>query len=167
MSPFKNNGPEIVYLYNLNDILYWIKKEPDFGKQAIYLDERYLQKDFDPQRPGDLQPSMTSLYQQGVRYIAPPIWVLLATSSNNQMVASEYAKAANAAGLKIITWSLERDGSLVNGGGWYYQTVKNVIHDDSQTFQVLHVLAQEVGIKGIFSDWPATVTYYANCMGLD
>ena len=27
-------------------------------------------------------------------------------------------------------------------------------------------LAKEVGILGIFSDWPATVTYYANCMGL-
>ena len=34
-------------------------------------------------------------------------------------------------------------------------------------YQALHVLAQEVGILGIFSDWPATVTYYANCMGLD
>jgi glycerophosphoryl diester phosphodiesterase len=29
------------------------------------------------------------------------------------------------------------------------------------------VLARDVGIKGIFSDWPATVTYYANCMGLE
>jgi glycerophosphoryl diester phosphodiesterase len=28
------------------------------------------------------------------------------------------------------------------------------------------VLAKDVGIMGIFSDWPATVTYYANCMGL-
>jgi len=32
--------------------------------------------------------------------------------------------------------------------------------------ELLHVLAQDVGIEGIFSDWPATVTYYANCMGL-
>jgi glycerophosphoryl diester phosphodiesterase len=32
--------------------------------------------------------------------------------------------------------------------------------------RVLDVLAQEVGILAIFSDWPATVTYYANCMGL-
>jgi glycerophosphoryl diester phosphodiesterase len=31
---------------------------------------------------------------------------------------------------------------------------------------VIDVLAQQVGVKGIFSDWPATVTYYANCMGL-
>jgi glycerophosphoryl diester phosphodiesterase len=27
-------------------------------------------------------------------------------------------------------------------------------------------LTQEVGIMGLFSDWPATVTYYANCMGV-
>jgi glycerophosphoryl diester phosphodiesterase len=26
------------------------------------------------------------------------------------------------------------------------------------------VLAKDVGILGIFSDWPATVTYYANCV---
>ena len=32
---------------------------------------------------------------------------------------------------------------------------------------VLDVLARDVGIIGIFSDWPATVTYYANCFGLD
>jgi glycerophosphoryl diester phosphodiesterase len=29
----------------------------------------------------------------------------------------------------------------------------------------LDVLAKQVGIRGIFSDWSATVTYYANCMG--
>ena len=28
------------------------------------------------------------------------------------------------------------------------------------------MLAQQVGIKAMFSDWPATVTYYANCMNL-
>jgi glycerophosphoryl diester phosphodiesterase len=25
------------------------------------------------------------------------------------------------------------------------------------------VLAQDVGIIGLFSDWPATTTFYANC----
>ena len=29
----------------------------------------------------------------------------------------------------------------------------------------LDVLAKQVGILGIFSDWSATLTYYANCMG--
>jgi glycerophosphoryl diester phosphodiesterase len=33
-------------------------------------------------------------------------------------------------------------------------------------YKALDVLAREVGILGIFSDWPATVTYYANCMAL-
>jgi glycerophosphoryl diester phosphodiesterase len=32
--------------------------------------------------------------------------------------------------------------------------------------EAMHVLAQDVGVRGIFSDWPATTTYYANCMGL-
>lgn len=30
----------------------------------------------------------------------------------------------------------------------------------------LDVLAREVGILGIFSDWPATTTFDANCAGL-
>jgi hypothetical protein len=32
--------------------------------------------------------------------------------------------------------------------------------------KVLDVLAVDVGVLGIFSDWPGTVTYYANCAGL-
>eukprot|EP00956_Cyclotella_meneghiniana_P009162 scaffold12557_cov75-Cyclotella_meneghiniana.AAC.6 len=31
---------------------------------------------------------------------------------------------------------------------------------------LLHVLSQDVGVLGVFSDWPATTTFYANCMGL-
>ena len=33
--------------------------------------------------------------------------------------------------------------------------------------RVIDVLAQDVRVRGMFSDWPATVTYYANCMGID
>lgn len=36
----------------------------------------------------------------------------------------------------------------------------------SDMYKTLDVLAQKVGILGIFSDWRTTVTYYANCMGL-
>jgi glycerophosphoryl diester phosphodiesterase len=32
---------------------------------------------------------------------------------------------------------------------------------------VIDVLAREVGVLGIFSDWPAALTYYANCMGVN
>lgn len=33
-------------------------------------------------------------------------------------------------------------------------------------YNALDALATKVGVIGIFSDWPATVTYYASCMGL-
>jgi glycerophosphoryl diester phosphodiesterase len=38
------------------------------------------------------------------------------------------------------------------GGGWYYQTVTDVIDNDGDMFEVLDVLARDVGILGIFSD---------------
>jgi len=153
--------------FNLNDILYWIKNEPEYGKQAIYLDDRYILKEFNSATPNQLKPSMNELYESGVRYIAPPLWVLLTLNADNQIIPSAYALAAKQAGLNIITWSLERDGPLVNGGNWYHQSIKSVIKDDSQVYVVLDALVKQVGIKGIFSDWPATATYYANCMGLD
>ncbi|MCH2038947.1 MAG: hypothetical protein MK137_10195, partial [Rickettsiales bacterium] len=116
--------------------------------------------------PDVLQPSMQELKNQGVQYIAPPIWALL-TYKHGTITPSPYAKAIQDAGLKIITWTLERSGSLDNGGGWYYQSVADGINSDGSVYEVLHVLAQDVKIEAIFTDWPATVTYYANCMGLD
>ena len=98
--------------------------------------------------------------------VAPPIFALLAAENGN-IVPSTYAKNARAAGLRIITWSLERSGVLANGkNGFYYQSFDAAIRRDGDVMQVLDVLAKEVGIMGIFSDWPATVTYYASCMGL-
>jgi glycerophosphoryl diester phosphodiesterase len=152
--------------FNLNDVIYWIQNEPEFGKQAIYLDGRYEQKGFNAAQPELLRPTMQELYEKGVRYIAPPIWVLLTTGSNQEIIPSAYAKAAKAAGLNIITWSLERDGPMNQGGAWYHQSIKSAIHSDGQIYEVLDVLAKQVGVKGVFSDWPATVTYYANCMEL-
>jgi glycerophosphoryl diester phosphodiesterase len=32
--------------------------------------------------------------------------------------------------------------------------------------RVIDVLAKDVGVMGIFSDWPATVSYYASCMNM-
>ena len=152
--------------FNLNDVIYWVQNEPEFGKQAIYLDGRYEQKGFNAAEPEMLKPTMQELYGKGVRYIAPPIWVLLTTGSRGEVIPSAYAKAAKDAGLTIITWSLERDGPMNKGGGWYHQSIKSAVNSDGQIYEVLDVLAQQVGVKGVFSDWPATVTYYANCMGL-
>jgi glycerophosphoryl diester phosphodiesterase len=69
-------------------------------------------------------------------------------------------------GLDIFTWTLERSGMLQHGGGWYYQTITEAINNDGDVMQLLDVLAKKVGVLGVFSDWPATVTYYANCMQL-
>jgi glycerophosphoryl diester phosphodiesterase len=55
---------------------------------------------------------------------------------------------------------------LTEGGGWYYQSIKKAIRRDSDVLTVIDVLAREVGVIGIFSDWPATTTFYAHCMAL-
>jgi glycerophosphoryl diester phosphodiesterase len=146
--------------FDVNDVLYWVKKEPAFGKQAVFLDSANT--------PTELPNLMmlNSYKAQGIQIVAPPIYALLDVK-DGKIVPSQYARNAQAAGLNIITWSLERSGVLASGKtGWYYQTISKAISREGDMMQVLDVLAKEVGILGIFSDWPATVTYYANCMGL-
>ena len=146
--------------FNKSDVLYWVKNESAFGKQAVFLDSAEKAADLP-----DLA-MLQSYKKDGIQIVAPPIFALLDTS-DGKLVASRYAKNAKQAGLGIIIWSLERSGVLANGNpGFYYQTVNTAIKREGDMMQVLDVLAKDVGIMGIFSDWPATVTYYANCMGL-
>ena len=152
--------------FNIADVRYWIANEPDFGRQAVYLDGRYRDAGFDHTRPGTWTPSMDALAAEGVRIIAPPMWMLVGLNADSEIVPSAYARAARAAGLDIITWTIERSGPLRQGGGWYYQTVRDAIDNDGDMLTKLDVLARQVKVRGVFSDWPATVTYYANCMGL-
>jgi len=145
--------------FNQPDILYWIKSEPAFGKQAVYLDDANV--------PADVPSAadLKSYAKQGIKIVAPPTWVLVGLQGN-KIVPSQYTINAKAAGLDIITWTLERSGTLTDGGGFYYQTITPVINKSGDTYELLDVLARDVGVLGIFSDWPGTVTYYANCMGL-
>lgn len=156
--PARNVWPQS---FNYDDVRYWIENEPAFGKQAVFLD--------DADTPADL-PSFAALQgyaNQGVNIVAPPLWALLALDGNGKIIPSPYAHDAKAAGLDIITWTLERSGILADGdGGWYYQTVQGALNKEGDVLETLHVLAKDVGILGVFSDWPGTVTYYANCMGL-
>lgn len=149
--------------FNIDDIRYWLAHEPRFGRQAVYLQ--------DLNAPEDLPAAIArlpALAAEGVQIVAPPMWVLVTLDQNNKIVPSEYALAAKAAGLDIITWTLERSGLLKNiaGDPYYYQSVLNAVKTDGDVMTMLDVLAQDVGILGIFSDWPATVTFYANCMNL-
>jgi len=151
--------------FNLGDVEYWLDAHPQFGRQAVYLDGRVDGEDFAAGHPDRLTPSMTELTRRGVNIIAPPLWALI-TLEEGRIVPSAYARAARAAGLDIAAWTLERSGSLTDGGGYYYQSVTDAISREGDVFTVLDVLARDVGVMGVFSDWPATVTYYANCMDL-
>jgi glycerophosphoryl diester phosphodiesterase len=157
-----------VQSFNKDDILYWIKNEPAFGEQAVYLDS--IDPTVSPAIPRLTMDELKQLKQQGVRIFAPPIWALLAVNHAGKVVPSEYAVDIKKAGLDIITWTFER-ADLRQGAsqaGWYYMfdPEGKAIKKDSDMYKALDVLARKVGILGIFSDWPATVTYYANCMGL-
>ncbi len=152
--------------FNLDDVLYWIENEPEFGAQAVYLVDHYNEEAFDPQDPASWPRPLAEYAELGVNFIAPPTWILVAVD-NGEIVPSEWAKQAKAAGLNIITWTIERSGPLTTGGGWYYQTIEEVTNSDGVMYELIDVLAQDVGVAGIFSDWPATVSYYASCMGLD
>ncbi|CAG8171904.1 unnamed protein product [Penicillium nalgiovense] len=148
------------------DILYWIDNEPSFGRQAIYLDERVDTKE-GYQTAVD---SLPELAKRGVKIMAPPIFALLNATADGEIVPSEYAVAAKDAGLDLFTWSLERSGPLQQAAKtseYYVQSVASTISKDGDLYRIVDVLARKVGVRGIFSDWPATVTYYANCMGFN
>ena len=162
----------------LADVLYWIEAAPEFGAQAVYLDDRYETPEpfggsegqvIDPMDPATFEPSMQELADAGVRYIAPPTWMLVTMGEEGEIVPSAYAEAAREAGLNLVTWTMERSGPLAEGGGWYYQSIEEAARErgDGLVYELIDVLAQDVGVVGIFSDWPATVSFYASCMGLD
>jgi glycerophosphoryl diester phosphodiesterase len=149
--------------FNLPDILYWIRNEPQFGRQAVYLDPSSY--------PARLSlAELRQLRQDGVRVFAPPMQALLALNAANEIVPSQYAIDIKSAGLDIITWTFERvdlrRGAAGAGSYYAFDPTGAAVKKDSDMYKALDVLAKDVGILGIFSDWPATVTYYANCMGL-
>lgn len=147
--------------FDKNDVLYWVRNEPAFGRQAVYLDDAATVADL----PGAAE--LASYRAAGIRIVAPPIFALLTADANGNILPSAYARNARAAGLDIITWSLERSGLLADGNnGFYFQSFDSAIRREGDVMRVLDVLAQDVGIIGIFSDWPATVSFYANCSGL-
>lgn len=159
--------PKRVWLQSFlpNDIFYWIDNAPDYGVQAVYLDER---ADLSASGYQTAVDSLPGLAERGVKIIAPSIWQLVtADNTTQEIVPSSYAVAAKEAGLEIITWSFERSGPLsIAGGGYYYSSISNLIKNDGDEYKVIDAIAQKVGATKIFADWCSTITYYANCFGL-
>ncbi|KAF1918432.1 glycerophosphoryl diester phosphodiesterase family protein [Ampelomyces quisqualis] len=159
-----NIDPARVWLQSFvpRHVFYWIARAPAFAPQVILLDERVDT----PEGYAVATAGMAGLAARGLRIIAPAMFALTKVVGGS-IVPSEYAVAAKKAGLEIVAWSFERAGWLsVEGGGYYYQYVQNVTNNEGDMYNVLDVLVKQVGIKAMFSDWPATVTYYANCFGL-
>lgn len=162
--------PKKVYAqsFNADDVIYWARQEPEFGVQAVYLDP--VDPEARPSVPRLSVARLQELGRLGVTTIAPPIQALLAVNDAGEVIPSRYANDIKASGFEIIAWSFERTnltrGAAGVGGYYQFDPQGKAIKKDSDMYKALDVLARGVGVKGVFSDWPGTVTFYANCMGL-
>jgi glycerophosphoryl diester phosphodiesterase len=162
--------------FNVEDVFTWIDKT-EYGKQAVYLldyDATDPVNDIVIQPPYDTTMSRTEYFKmlkkRGVRIVAPPMPALLAIDAGGRIVPSQLARDLRSWGFDIITWTFERSDLRFGASkaGYYYDFDPQgiAIKTDGDMYKALDVLAKDVKILGIFSDWPATVTYFANCMGL-
>lgn len=163
--------------FDVNDVLYWVRNTA-YGRQAVFLIDYDADRDnillFDIAgrqlvRREDQFRFLAELRKARVEIVAPAMPALLAVSGN-RVVPSRLARDLKALGFDIITWTFERSDLRqgASGAGFYYDFDPSgaVIRKDGDMYKALDVLAKEVGILGIFSDWPATVSYYASCMNL-
>jgi glycerophosphoryl diester phosphodiesterase len=153
--------------FNPADIYLWLNEYPAWGAQAVFLDE----DGDDPSNFTTAVNRLPALKASGVNIIAPPFNYLMSVGgpNNDTIVPSIYATTAKAAGLDIITWSFERSGPLTQvaaNDDYYYGSVLSAVHEDGQMYEILDLMGREIGVLGMFADWSATPTYYANCFGL-
>ena len=138
--PARNVYPQS---FDKADVLYWIRHEPRFGRQAVYLDDANTLSEL---------PDAAELAQykaEGIKIWAPPIFALLTSDGAGEIVPSQAATDARAAGLDIITWTLERSGILADGNnGFYYQGLDAAVSREGDTLQVLDALARKVQVLG-------------------
>lgn len=98
---------------------------------------------------------MQNLTSLGVKIIAPSLaYLLRVDNATNTLEPSEYAVNAKQAGLKIIAWSLERSGPLMQAAekeDYYISTIASYANFDGAVYEIVHALAQRVKVLGIFS----------------
>lgn len=149
--------------FHLEDIINWRKYSPKYSQQAVYLDGRYEQGNSEIENTQAFLPLFKTLEEHNVKYLAPPLWMFVKPNSQ-KLTPSNYIKVAKSMGFDLIAWTLERSGTMENGGGWYYQTANHLVNNEGFTFQFLDFLVNGVGVKAVFSDWPETISYYENCI---
>ena len=159
-----NPGDVFVQSFDFDDIIFWIDEHPEYARQAVYLINQP-----EDLAPSELRAHFAKLHHRGVRILGVPIGALLSLDGQGSLIASDYARAARHSGLELIAWSAERSGRMredvkPRGGGFYYSSINAAIADDGAVMEILHALATQAGVLGVFSDWPGTVTYYASCL---
>jgi glycerophosphoryl diester phosphodiesterase len=144
--------------FERRDVEYWIEHDPEFGKQALLLDNVVF---------APLTWRLRSYKAHGINIWAPALPGLLSLDDEGRIAPTRAARAARAAGLDIVTWTLERSGNLTaTNKGFYYRNIVPAITREGDVLRVIDALVRDVGVRGIFSDWPATVSFYAGCAGL-
>ena len=143
--------------FDLDVVFYWIDYFPQFADQVVWLHGQARLPGFESSLD-----DMRQLYDRGLRIIAPPISALIGLDDKGQLIATPYAQHARAAGLDIVTWTFE-SGDAVAPDNKFYAPIKSFMTHPGKMLEVLAVLAREVRVRGVFTDWPGTVTYYKNC----
>jgi len=164
--------------FNPNDVLYWVRNTA-YGDQAVFLVDYNTATDnivlFDTAGKQLLtRDEQNAFFKQlrraGVKVVAPSFNALL-TVQGDRIVPSVLAKDLRSLGFDLISWSFERvdlrKGAAGVGSYYDFDPTGAAIRKDSDMYKALDVLAKDVKLIGLFSDWPATVSYYASCMGLD
>ena len=150
------------------DVLYWIKSEPRFGQQAVYLDD--IDPTVNPPLPRLSLAELKQLKRQGVQIIAPPIPALLAVDDATARSCPRSTRRTSGHRLRHHHVVLRARGPAQGRRDrrvlLHVRPDQPGVKKDSDMYKALDVLAARIGVLGVFSDWPATVTYYASCMGL-
>jgi glycerophosphoryl diester phosphodiesterase len=164
--------------FNPNDVLYWVRNTP-YGHQAVFLVDYNTTTDsinlFDTTGKqlltrDEQNAFFKTLRRAGVKIVAPSYNALL-TVQGDRIVPTLLAKDLKSMGFDLISWTFERvdlrRGAAGVGSYYDFDPTGAAIKKDSDMYKALDVLAKDVKLIGLFSDWPATVSYYASCMGLD
>ena len=152
--------------FSKDDILYWLAAAPEFGKRAAWGTGA------DPRLAPPSMAEFEAIRASGIRRLAPPLPRLLELDAEGEIVASAYARHARDADLELIPWTLERSGVIRAGrvegrsNDFYLGPILSALESEGDVYRILQALHEEVGASAVFSDWPGTTTYYANCVGL-
>ena len=167
--------PENVWLQSstVADIEYWITTP--YGPQALMLDFE------DDRVVGDDELWLDAVASTGVKFLGPPMWKLVVPNPEagkniytSDMIPSPFAEQIKAREMAIIPWTMSRTGDSVTtldrpeSVDYYWQTLQGqgLNLTEGSRFDLLDVLYKDVGVAGIFDDWPALSTFYANCMDI-